>query len=206
MKHDKRRFLWDFRRKGWLVCKASKDICDEVFDTLANVIEEECLGKQGRVYISGLGTFKGKKFAPKKVGNIKDGEGSIEIPETIRVRFDFLPADHEEDNSECDEPKTELDEQEGKVDGPEAQPQRDDSLNGEPAKDSEDTSSSNTTFIFNALSGVSKEDAIQLLATLLSRDNAFLPEHSTKEKMCVLQQGVLPRSDKSEVLLQTMPL
>lgn len=199
-------FYGIFGERVGLSARQAKTICDEVFDTLANVIEDECLGKQGRVYISGLGAFKGKKFAPKKVGNIKDGEGSIEIPETIRVRFDFLPADHEEDDSECDEPKTELDEQEGEVDEPEAQPQRDDSLNGEPAKDSEDTSSSNTTFIFNALSGVSKEDAIQLLATLLSLDNAFLPEHSTKEKMCVLQQGVLPRSDKSEILLQTMPL
>lgn len=69
----------------------SKEICSAVFELLSASISVLCLENDDRLYIKGLGTFKGKEVGAHRVGNLAGGEPHV-IPPTRKVQFDFSPA------------------------------------------------------------------------------------------------------------------
>lgn len=81
-RHD---FFKEFQKKYDLSANDAEKICRDVFGLMA-----ECIDREDRLYINGLGTFTKRRLAPRKVGDINNG-GTMEIPASVKVSFDFSP-------------------------------------------------------------------------------------------------------------------
>lgn len=81
-RHD---FFKEFQGRHNLSAGDAEKICRDVFGLMA-----ECIDREERLYINGLGTFTKRKLAPRTVGDINNG-GTMEIPETTKVSFSFSP-------------------------------------------------------------------------------------------------------------------
>ena len=68
----------------------SRKYCYEVFTLLS-----KCIREKERVYIKGLGTFKKKKTAAHRIGNLT-GEGSMVIPPSEKIVFDLYSGEFDE--------------------------------------------------------------------------------------------------------------
>lgn len=85
-------FYETFAKKMGISVSESKEVCGAVFDLLATSISSSCLEHNDRIYIKGLGTFKGKEVGAHRVGSLAGGEPHV-IPPTRKVQFDFSPAE-----------------------------------------------------------------------------------------------------------------
>lgn len=77
-------FCRKFAEVNDITISQSTWICESVFDLLSKMIVEE-----ERVYIKGLGTFKKKRYASRRVCDIRnyDSGKTIDVPAQTRIIF-----------------------------------------------------------------------------------------------------------------------
>lgn len=83
---NKTDFCREFSTRNNVTFENGTKICCEVFDFLT-----ECLATESRVYIHGLGTFKKKTTAERKVGDLHNGGALKTIPAKTKVTFEYSP-------------------------------------------------------------------------------------------------------------------
>jgi len=80
-------FCLAFAKKHNTTIGNAEDICCKVFDFLSECIEKECSEGKGRIYIKGLGTFKGEKVKSHNIRDVNSGQMMV-LPEKIKVKFE----------------------------------------------------------------------------------------------------------------------
>lgn len=80
-------FCLAFAKKHNTTISNAEDVCCKVFDFLSECIEKECSDGNGRIYIKGLGTFKGDRVKSHNIRDVNSGEMMV-LPEKIKVKFE----------------------------------------------------------------------------------------------------------------------
>lgn len=78
-------FCREFSTRNNIAFENATKLCSEVFDFLT-----ECIATENRVYIHGLGTFKKKTTAERRIGDISKGETKV-IPAKTKITFEYSP-------------------------------------------------------------------------------------------------------------------